>query len=68
MGGSIVELKPTINPITSFYGETIQPMGSIELDIEFGERDSQEYTTIKSCFNIIDTQLAYNGVIRRPIL
>ena len=68
MGGSFVELKPITNPITSFYKGTVQPMGSVELDIELGDHDSQAYLTIKSLFNIVDTRLAYNGVIRRPIL
>ena len=37
MEGSSVELKPITNPITSFCGGTIKPMGSVELNIELGE-------------------------------
>ena len=40
MGGSSVELKPITNPITSFCRGTIRPMGSAELDIELGERET----------------------------
>ena len=43
-------------------------MGSVELDVELGERDSQEHLTVRALFNIVDTRLAYNGVIGRPIL
>ena len=68
MGGSSVELKLITNPITSFCRETVQPMGSVELDIEFRDRDSEEHISIKSLFNIVDTWLAYNRVIGRPIL
>ena len=68
MGGSSVELKPIINPIISFYGGTLQPMGSVELNIELEDRDSYEHFTIKALFNIVDTRLAYNRVIKRPIL
>ena len=68
MGGSLVDLKNTSNPITSFCGGTIQPMGSIELEIEFGNHNTKETMIIKSLFNIVDTHLAYNSVIGRPIL
>ena len=49
MGGSSVELKPITNPITSFCGGTVKPMGSVELNIELGERDSQEHIIVKDC-------------------
>ena len=68
MGGSSVEMKLITNPITSFCGGTVKLVGTVELEIELGNQNSQEHLTIKSLFNIIDTRLAYNGVIRRPIL
>ena len=43
-------------------------MGSIELEIEFGNHNTKETMIIKSLFNIVDTHLAYNSVIGRPIL
>ena len=54
IGGSFVELKPITNPITSFCGGMVGLMGSIELDIELGDSDSQEHFTIKSLFNIVE--------------
>ena len=68
MESSPVDLKNTSNPITSFYGRTIQPMGSIELEVEFRDRKTKETVMIKTLFNIVDTCLAYNGVIGRLIL
>ena len=63
MEGSPGDLKNTINPTTSFYGGTIQPMGSIKLEVEFGNRNIKESVMIKTLFNVVDTRLAYNGVI-----
>ena len=68
MESSSVELKSITSLITSFCRGTVQPIGSVELDIEFRIRDLKEHTIIKYLFNIVDTQLAYNGVIKRPIL
>ena len=45
--GSSVEPKPITNLITSFYGGTVQLMGSMELDIELGNLDSQGHLMIK---------------------
>ena len=47
IGGSFVEMKPIINLIISFYGGTIQLMGSIKLDIELGDLDFQEHLIMK---------------------
>ena len=63
-----MDLKTTTNPITSFCGRTIQPMGSIELEVEFGNCNIKKNVILRSLFNIVDTRLAYNGVIGRPIL
>ena len=68
MGGSPVDLKTTSNSITSLCGGTVQPMGSIKLKVEFGNRNTKENVILKSLFDIEDTRLAYNGVIGRPIL
>lgn len=68
MGGSITNLRTIKNPITSFCGGTTQPMGLVELDVEFGNRESRDTKVVKSFFNIVDLPLTYNGIIRRPIL
>ena len=68
MGGSITDLKAIKSPITSFCGETSQPMGVTELMIEFGDREIRDTKTVKSLFNIMDLLLTYNGIIGRPIL
>ena len=39
MGGSIIDLKIIKNPITSFYGGITQPIGVVELVIEFGNQE-----------------------------
>ena len=68
MGGSITYLKIINNPITSFCGGMNQPMGMVELMMEFGNWETRDSKAIKSLFNIIDLSLTYNGIIRRPIL
>ena len=40
MGGSVTDLKHIKSPITSFCGGITQPMGMVELEIEFGNRDT----------------------------
>ena len=68
IGGSSIYLKSISNLITSFCKGIVKLMGSVELDIEFGNQDSKEHILLKSLFNIVDTRLAYNRDIRRLIL
>lgn len=68
MGGSTIELKPIFSPITKFCGGTIQPMGSVNTTVELGDRESGISTIIKTTFNILNIPLAYNRILRRPIL
>lgn len=68
MGGSITDLKTIKNPITSFCGGTTQPIGIVDLEVEFGNRDTGDVKAIRSSFNIVDLPLSYNAIIGRPIL
>ena len=61
-------MKAIKSPITSFCEVMTQPMGMAELTIEFGNRETRDTKKVKSLFNIVDLPLAYNNIIRRPIL
>ena len=39
MGGSVINLRTIKNPIISFYGGITQPIGVVELVIEFGNQE-----------------------------
>ena len=68
MGGSVTDLKAIKSPIKSFCRGTTQPIGVVELIIEFGDRGTKDTKIVRSLFNIMDLPLAYNGIIGRPIL
>ncbi|XP_016648918.1 PREDICTED: uncharacterized protein LOC107880897 [Prunus mume] len=59
-------LDRSITPLVSFFGEVVQPIGSIHLPISIGL--APQRTTITTPFLIIDCPTAYNVILGRPAM
>ena len=66
MGLSIRHLKPCNSSLYRFTGDSIQPLGAIELALTMGEQPRQ--TTIMANFVVVDCASAFNAVLGRPSL
>ena len=66
MGLKISDLKPSPNPIYSFIGDSITPMGVISLPMTLEEYPRQSY--MMTDFLVIDQPSAFNAVLGRPSL
>ncbi|GAV66163.1 hypothetical protein CFOL_v3_09673, partial [Cephalotus follicularis] len=58
------QLKPVKTPLVGFAGETIHPLGSINLSVVAGTAPRQ--TQVKMTFLVVDTPSPYNAIIGRP--
>ncbi|GAV63779.1 hypothetical protein CFOL_v3_07297, partial [Cephalotus follicularis] len=58
------QLKPVKTPLVGFAGETIHPLGSINLSVVVGTAPRQ--TQVEMTFLIVDTLSPYNAIIGRP--
>ncbi|GAV60533.1 hypothetical protein CFOL_v3_04063, partial [Cephalotus follicularis] len=58
------QLKPVKTPLVGFTGETIHPLGSINLSMVAGTAPRQ--TQVKMTFLVVDTPSPYNAIIGRP--
>ncbi|GAV89056.1 hypothetical protein CFOL_v3_32476, partial [Cephalotus follicularis] len=58
------QLKPVKTPLVGFAGETIHPLGSINLSVVAGTAPRQ--TQVEMTFLIVDTPSPYNAIIGRP--
>ncbi|GAV73746.1 LOW QUALITY PROTEIN: hypothetical protein CFOL_v3_17229, partial [Cephalotus follicularis] len=58
------QLKPVKTPLVSFAGETIHPLGSINLSVVAGTAPRQ--TQVEMTFLVVDTPSPYNAIIGRP--
>ncbi|GAV74765.1 hypothetical protein CFOL_v3_18245, partial [Cephalotus follicularis] len=60
------QLKPVKTPLVGFTGETIHPLGSINLSVVAGTAPRQ--TQVEMTFLVVDTPSPYNTIIGRPCL
>ncbi|GAV67510.1 hypothetical protein CFOL_v3_11015, partial [Cephalotus follicularis] len=58
------QLKPVKTPLVGFAGETIHPLGSINLFVVAGTAPRQ--TQVEMTFLVVDTPSPYNAIIGRP--
>ncbi|GAV60060.1 LOW QUALITY PROTEIN: hypothetical protein CFOL_v3_03591, partial [Cephalotus follicularis] len=58
------QLKPVKTPLVGFTGETIHPLGSINLSVVAGTAPRQ--TQVEMTFLVVDTLSPYNAIIGRP--
>ncbi|GAV57529.1 hypothetical protein CFOL_v3_01066, partial [Cephalotus follicularis] len=58
------QLKPVKTPLVGFTGETIHPLGSINLSVVAGTAPRQ--TQVEMTFLVLDTPSPYNAIIGRP--
>ncbi|GAV65347.1 hypothetical protein CFOL_v3_08862, partial [Cephalotus follicularis] len=58
------QLKPVKTPLVGFTGETIHPLGSINLSVVAGTAPRQ--TQVEMTFLVVDTPSPYNAIIGRP--
>ncbi|GAV62927.1 hypothetical protein CFOL_v3_06449, partial [Cephalotus follicularis] len=56
--------KPVKNPLVGFIGETIHPLGSINLSVVAGT--TPHLTQVKMTFLVVDTPSPYNAIVGRP--
>ncbi|GAV65624.1 LOW QUALITY PROTEIN: hypothetical protein CFOL_v3_09139, partial [Cephalotus follicularis] len=57
------QLKPVKTPLVGFAGETIHPLGSINLSVVAG---TAPRTQVETTFLVVDTPSPYNAIIGRP--
>ncbi|GAV71942.1 hypothetical protein CFOL_v3_15431, partial [Cephalotus follicularis] len=57
-------LKPVKTPLVGFAGETIHPLGSINLSVVAGTAPRQ--TQVEITFLVVDTPSPYNAIVGRP--
>ncbi|GAV62507.1 hypothetical protein CFOL_v3_06030, partial [Cephalotus follicularis] len=58
------KLKPVKTPLVGFAGETIHPLGSINLSVVAGTAPRQ--TQVEMTFLVVDTPSPYNAIVGRP--
>ncbi|GAV65851.1 LOW QUALITY PROTEIN: hypothetical protein CFOL_v3_09365, partial [Cephalotus follicularis] len=58
------QLKPVKTPLVGFTGETIHPLGSINLSVVAGMTPRQ--TQVEMTFLVVDTPSPYNAIVGRP--
>ncbi|GAV77937.1 LOW QUALITY PROTEIN: hypothetical protein CFOL_v3_21405, partial [Cephalotus follicularis] len=58
------QLKPVKTPLVGFAGETIHPLGSINLSVVAGTARRQ--TQVEMTFLVVDTPSPYNAIVGRP--
>ncbi|GAV87325.1 hypothetical protein CFOL_v3_30751, partial [Cephalotus follicularis] len=58
------QLKPVKTPLVGFTGETIHPLGSINLSVVAGTTPCQ--TQVEMTFLVVDTPSPYNAIVGRP--
>ncbi|GAV80626.1 hypothetical protein CFOL_v3_24086, partial [Cephalotus follicularis] len=58
------QLKPVKTPLVGFTGETIHPLGSINLSVIAGTAPRQ--TQVEMTFLVVDTPSPYNTIIGQP--
>ncbi|GAV67170.1 hypothetical protein CFOL_v3_10679, partial [Cephalotus follicularis] len=58
------QLKPVETPLVGFTGETIHPLGSINLSVVAGTTPRQ--TQVEMTFLVVDTSSPYNAIVGRP--
>ncbi|GAV74327.1 hypothetical protein CFOL_v3_17807, partial [Cephalotus follicularis] len=58
------QLKPVKTPLVGFAGETIHPLGSINLSVIAGTAPCQ--TQVEMTFLVVDTPSPYNAIVGRP--
>ncbi|GAV80416.1 LOW QUALITY PROTEIN: hypothetical protein CFOL_v3_23877, partial [Cephalotus follicularis] len=58
------QLKPVKTPLVGFTGETIHPLGSINLSVVVGTAPHQ--TQVEMTFLVVDTPSPYNAIVGRP--
>ena len=66
MGIKVSDLKPSPNPVYSFTGDSIVPLGVISLPMTLGEYPRQ--SCVLADFLVIDQPLAFIVVLGRPSL
>ncbi|GAV86643.1 hypothetical protein CFOL_v3_30070 [Cephalotus follicularis] len=60
------QLKPVKTPLVGFAGETIHPLGSINLSVVAGTTPRQ--TEVQMTFLVVDTTSPYNAIVGHPRL
>ncbi|GAV88809.1 hypothetical protein CFOL_v3_32230 [Cephalotus follicularis] len=58
------QLKSVKTPLIGFAGETVLPLGSIDLSVIAGSSPCQ--TMVQMTFLVVDTPSPYNAIIGRP--
>ncbi|GAV65353.1 hypothetical protein CFOL_v3_08868, partial [Cephalotus follicularis] len=58
------QLKPVKTPLVGFAGETIHPLGSINLSVVAGTAPRQ--SQVEMTFLVVDTPSPYNAIVGRP--
>ncbi|GAV67974.1 hypothetical protein CFOL_v3_11477, partial [Cephalotus follicularis] len=58
------QLKPVKTPLVGLAGETIHPLGSINLSVVAGTAPRQ--TQVEMTFLVVDTPSPYNAIVGRP--
>ncbi|GAV59927.1 hypothetical protein CFOL_v3_03458, partial [Cephalotus follicularis] len=58
------QLKPVKTPLVGFAGETIHPLGSINLSVVVGMSPRQ--TQVEMTFLVVDIPSPYNAIVGRP--
>ncbi|GAV71739.1 hypothetical protein CFOL_v3_15229, partial [Cephalotus follicularis] len=58
------QLRPVKTPLVGFAGETIHPLGSINLSVVAGTAPRQ--SQVEMTFLVVDTPSPYNAIVGRP--
>ncbi|GAV74160.1 hypothetical protein CFOL_v3_17641, partial [Cephalotus follicularis] len=58
------QLKPVKTPLVGFTGETIHPLGSINLSVVVGA--APRHTQVEMTFLVVDTPSPYNAIVGQP--
>ena len=66
MGLKVSNLKPSLNPIYGFTGDSVIPLGVISLPMTSGEYPRQ--SCVVADFLVIDQPSAFNFMLQRPSL
>ncbi|XP_060965431.1 uncharacterized protein LOC133034373 [Cannabis sativa] len=66
MGLQLKDLIPCLQPVYSFFGQSVAPLGKIRLPLTVGQ--APKCITVMAQFLVLDIPLAFNVMLGRPTL
>ncbi|XP_050222296.1 uncharacterized protein LOC126672389 [Mercurialis annua] len=67
LGGTATKLRRVSIPLSGLGGPSINPLGAMTLEVVIGPEKGIN-KKIMSLFNIVDMELTYNAILRRPFI